>query len=255
MLFRVLSSMISELSERALTLNQVLQLIISEYRIQEFLQEYSDIMIGSYALPVIISGGILILSVVVLFLVVIETIALLALRFAKAGAGFVKVIHQIYMAVCIIYLIMFAYSVFEYVRNRSSILKSLAGSKAAMQETEIILIIFDVICLTVLLLHLCYHKDIAMAMETVSYEIKTETQGHFKRTHLSGISFLFGLPYVLLVFLLIERVSSGYLDLSERIGETLLSGWIYLGGIIILILKHYAVCFCYRNLKQSRGDH
>ena len=201
MLFRLISPVIGELSKGAMDLNQLLQIIVSEYGVQDaFLQEYSGIMIGSLALPFIIYGGILLLTVVALLLVVIETVALLALRFAKAGAGFVKVIHQIYMGVCIIHLIMFAYTVFEYIRNRSAILKTVEGSEAAVLGIDISMGIIAVIYLIVLLLHLCYHKDIARAMKTVGYEIETETQGYFKRTHLSGISFLFGLPYVLLIF-------------------------------------------------------
>ena len=39
------------------------------------------------------------------------------LRFARAGAGFVKVTHQIYMGVCIIHLVFFGYSVFDYLQD------------------------------------------------------------------------------------------------------------------------------------------
>ena len=116
-------------------------------------------------------------------------------------------------------------------------------------------IILGILTLIIVLLNLCYHKDIAMAMGTVAYEIETGKQGILKRTHLSGISFLFSLPYalcVLSVVFAIIGIRDGSITLQDgyklSIGQEILS----ISIPVILMIKHLSVCFCNRNLKRAR---
>ena len=62
---------------------------------------------------------------------------------------------------------------------------------AAWPILLIVSIVVCIICFIVLMMHLCYHKNIAMAMTTIDYEIAENKPGKLKRTHLSGISLKF----------------------------------------------------------------
>jgi len=190
-LFRLLAPVFAELTKGALDINHVLQLFSSEYGISQL---PTNELIGGVALPFIVWIGTIIVIIIHFLLVVIEALALLVLRIIKKGAAFIKVIHQIYMGVCLINLVFFGIYAYQYYRKLN----------AMQSDTRLSIptLIFAVICLISLLLSFCYHKDIAMAMDTVAYETATGNLGKLRRTHLSGISFIFSLPYFLLILLI-----------------------------------------------------
>ena len=253
-LFHILRIFVPELgtlTKGSLDLNKLLQMFIAEYELPaEMFNEYQGEAIAGMALPFVLWGGFILVIVIGLVLVVIEAIALLSLRFAQTGAGFVKVIHQIYMVVCALYLALFVYSTIEFFRFS----RSLADPDERM-AANIVYIVFAVISLIVLLLHLCYHKDIAMAMKTVKYEVNTGKQGILRKTHLSGISFIFGLPYVLIIIstllMMNEARNQGY-SISQSFEMTWQQYLLMFGLPAVLFIKQLSICFCNRNLKRAR---
>ena len=176
----------------------------------------------------------------ILALIIVEAIALLSLRFAQKGAGVVSVIHRIYMLVCFLILACF----FLLTLNNFFLLG----------ETGFAVISY-LIALLLLVLDLCYHKDIALAMETVKYEANTGRQGILQKTHLSEISFILGLPHVLsilfgLIMLIVARNQSA--SLSQNNEVTLQQCLLMFGLPAILFIKQLSICFCNRNLKRAR---
>ena len=251
-LIRMLAPVIGNISKGAVDLNHLLQTVVKQYGFQNsFLDQYSRIMIGSVALPVIVYGGVFLLIAIGLLLVVIEMIALLTLRFARAGAGFVKAIHLIYMGVCIVHFLLLIYSVVEYLQYRPALVNAANGLKDDLFAFEMTLIIIAVIIFIIILLQLCYHLDIVKAMSTVAYEIETGTRGDFDRTHLSGISFLFAVPYVVLILIVTVGIVNGDVSLTQKTGAAQIQNWISVAVIGILALKQFGICFCYRNLKRA----
>ena len=89
----------------------------------------------------------------------------------------------------------------------------------------------------IFLLLFCYHKDIARVMTTVDANIKG-IEHKMKRTHLSGISFLFGLFMALILFV--------SFTLENKTTET----WIGIVGILGITLKQFLVSINNRNIKQ-----
>ena len=253
-IFRLFAPAAVLLTKGALDFNQALQMVAAEYGIPEAaLEAYRGIAIGGMALPYAVWGGFLLVIIIGLLLVVIEAIALLLLRTAHKGAGFIRVIHQIYLGVCILYLVLFAYSTFEFFRFSQGL-----QSQTERTAANIVFIIFGVIYLIVLLLHLCYHKDIVMAMGTVQYEVETGRQGELRRTHLSGISYIFSFPYILFIILIViwmAEIKSGKVSLPEAYEayEITLTQYLSMIGVpVIMIIKHLSVSFCNRNLKRAR---
>lgn len=248
-IFRLLSPVIAEFAKGTFDVMRTLELFFKELGLQTLgFDMFSDVLIPGVALPLIAYVGIFILTIAVLILIVIEAIALLALRFAKNGASLVKVIHQIYLLVCIISLLNFVYAVIMFVRQSSDLFKIVVGTDDSMIGWNIALITIAIIILISLLLQLFYHKDIVMAMTTVKYEISTGQQGELRKTHLSGISFLFALPYMFLVLAGIIGVLNNSAGKSEK--SQVLIGLII---PIIAMLKYLSVCFCNRNLKRARS--
>jgi len=183
---------------------------------------------------------------------VIEALALIALRIAEKGARFIRVIHQIYMGVYIIHVVLLGISCYQLLTFNPT---GNATTRTAVVTLSLPVIILGIIALIILLLNLCYHKDIAMAMGTVAYEVETGKLGKLRRTHLSGISFLFGLPYLLSVIsiiLVIIGIRDGSVSLPE--GYSLSTFQAISAAIVpfILMVKHLSVCFCNRNLKRAR---
>ena len=250
-IIRMISPVITLLGKGALDLNQMMQMMASEFGFPAILMDtYSVAVIGGLALPFVFWGGLLAIVIIGLSLVVIEAIALLMLRISWKGAGIIRIVHQIYLGVSILYLMLFAYSVYEFFRFRQTL-----QSESEIITATILFIIFGVICLIALLLHLCYHKDIAMAMKTVMYEVETGNQGNLRRTHLSGISFIFSLPYVWLLILFvigIYGIQTGKSLLPAGYEITIQQYITLIGVPVILIVKHLCVSFCNRNLKRAR---
>ena len=217
-LLRVMGLLFTAMAKGALDINHALQLFFSEYGIpQQTANELAGLTIGGLALPAAIWVGIYFVIIAGLLLVVIEALALLTLRIAKRGAVFVRVIHQVYMGICIVHLVLLGVSCYRLFTFNPT---SDSTVRAVTLAWSYSFIIWGIITLIIVLLNLCYHKDIAMAMGTVVYEIETGKVGKLKRTHLSGISFLFSLPYalcVLGVFLAIIGIRDGSISLPEDI--------------------------------------
>ena len=162
------------------------------------------------------------------------------------------VIHQVYMGICIVHLVLLGVSCYRLFTFNPT---SDSTVRAVTLAWSYSFIIWGIITLIIVLLNLCYHKDIAMAMGTVVYEIETGKVGTLKRTPLSGISFLFSLPYalcVLGVFLAIIGIRDGSISLPEGYVLTTSQEISSISIPAILMIKHLSVCFCNRNLKRAR---
>ena len=253
-LFRVFYQMTAVLAARALDITQALQMFLIEYGVpQQTINEITGLTIGGVTLPIIFWFGLFLVIFIGLFLAVIEALVLIALRIAKKGAIFIRVIHQIYMVVYLMYVVLLGiiiYSLFTFKPTGDT------TTREAVLTLRYPLIIVGIIALFFLFLHFCYHKDIAMAMGTVAYEIETGKQGKLRRTHLSGISFLFSLPYVLNVISIIATIIGvRYSSISLPDDYSLSTAQVISAVSIpfIMIVKYLSVCFCNRNLKRARS--
>ena len=92
-------------------------------------------------------------------------------------------------------------------------------------------------------------------MKTVEYEVNTGKQGILRKTHLSGISFIFGLPYVLIIIstllMMNEARNQGY-SISQSFEMTWQQYLLMFGLPAVLFIKQLSICFCNRNLKRAR---
>lgn len=252
-LLRIMGLLLTAMMNGALDINYALQLLFSEYGIPpQTANGLTGLTIGGVALPVVIWAGIFLVIIAGLLLVVIEALALLTLRFTKRGAVFVRVIHQIYMGICIVYILLLGISCYRVFTLDTATDSTV---RAMTQAWSYSFIIWGILALIIILLNLCYHKDIAMAMGTVAYEIETGRQGKLKKTHLSGISFLFSLPYALnaiAILFAIIGMRDGSLHLQEGYNLSIGQAVLLILIPVILMIKHLSVCFCNRNLKRAR---
>ncbi len=259
-ILRVLSLMIAEFSKGSVKLIDLVSLVAKEYNLPGNVTEIvNEAAIGGIVISYIFWGGVMTVIIAGLVLVVLEAIGLLFLRIARKGAGLIKVIHQINMVVWILYMLMVGYSSANSIQMIMKMPEGAARTDAL--TTAIILLVINVI---IFLLNLCYHKDIAMAMTTVKYELETGRQGKLRRTHLSGISFFFCLPYLnAALWMLLGMLGTSGVIL-ESIGVTDIKAsdmagwgvyWVTMIGIpIILAGKNLGVCFCNRNLKLAHKE-
>ena len=255
-IFRMLFPVIDALTKNSMNLDQALQLILSEFGISpSAVDSFTGPVFEAVSFPVIIWGLILLLTIMSLLLVVIEAAALLMLRIVKKGAGTIRAIHLIYMAGSIVSLVLFAYSVFDVVRLYLSRVRAVGQPQDVFLSMGVPLIIVGGICLIILLLNLCYHKDIAMAMRTVAYETQTGKPGRLKKTHLSGISFLFGLPWLLFLFLILAALGPRSRELAASLGRelTVTEKITAIAMPLIMFIKHLSICLCNRNLKRVKS--
>ena len=199
-LFKAISPIIGEVTKGALEVNHALRLFAAEYGVifsADTEKILSDFAVGGFALPIIVWGGLILVITIALILVVVEAIALLEVRVAKKCAGIVKIIHQIYMWINVAALIFLGISIYEYYRFQQSLKGASSTAYNSATVFWVAVIFVCVIYAITIILLLCYHKDIAIAMKTVAYELDTGNQGDFRRTHLSGISIFFSLPFVI----------------------------------------------------------
>lgn len=256
----LLSIVIAGFSMGNMKLIELVSLVAKEYNLPGNVTEiFNEAAIGGIVISNIVWGGVMTVIMAGLVLVVLEAIGLLFLRIARKGAGLIKVIHQIYMVIWLLYLLLLGYSSADSIRT---IMKLPEGdAKTAALTSAIVLLVINVI---ISLLNLCYHKDIAMAMTTVKYELETGRQGKLRRTHLSGISFFFCLPYLNAVLWMILGMigTSGVILESMGLTDVKVSDvagmgvyWITMISIpIILMGKNLGVCFCNRNLKKAHRE-
>ena len=257
-IFRAMVRIIGEVTKGALDVNHALQLFASEYGVtisSDTEKILSDFAVGGFVLSNIIWGGFILVIIIILLLVVVEAIALLEVRIAKKGAGLVKIIHQIYMWVNIGALIFLGISVFEYYKFQQSLkgVSSTAYNSATVLWAAVIFVC--VVYALIFIMLLCYHKDIAIAMKTVAYELNTGNQGAFRRTHLSGISIFFSIPFVLttiaLVFGIIRSLVGGE-SLARTFQVSNVQEGISLVLPVIMMIKYLCIPACYRNLECAR---
>lgn len=250
-LFRLASPAAASLAKGTMTFYEAFRMLAGEYGFPDMLTTVMSVFEGAgLVLPVVIWGGLVIAIVLGLFLILLDAIALLLLRTTYRGAGMIQVIHQFQLCLCVIDHLFFAYLVLAFIRYAMRMQNGTLPSEAL-----IVFFFSAVIYLILLALQLCYHKDISLAMRTVRLELKTGKQSRLRKTHLSGISFLFCVPYVLLLVLMvvvIVEIRSGQTSLPVDTVITLRQYLTTLGVPLILIGKHLSVCFCNRNLKKSR---
>ena len=205
-------------------------------------------VIVEISLPAVFSIGIVFLAVILLIFIMIEGIVLLFLRFGRKGSLTVRFFHQIYMTADILRLLLFGYLVVLYIINYPELSKTAGLEGVLSLGLNITLGITGAVYLILLLLRFCFHKDIVRAMTTVTYEIQTGELGDLKRTHLSGISFIFALPYA--VILLVTAITFPYGDISFN-DEAGILYLVFIGFLLIMMLQYFSICFCNRNLKNA----
>ena len=251
-LIRLISPIVQEAVKGTITLIQGVDIFFKEFGVSMdqltdlFKDQQAEETIINMTMPIVIPVCLLIVTIIGLMLAVVEAVALLMLRFMKAGASAIKVIHQINLFVCIIQMGLFVYGSINWFRDLFDWKKMNLIEAAAWPILLIVSIIVCIICFIVLMMHLCYHKDIAMAMTTIDYEITEDKPGKLRRTHLSGISFWFALGTLAMIiswYGMIQDQSSAYNAKNILLIEA---------PQIIIMLKFFAICFCNHNLKHAR---
>ena len=249
---RVMGTLLSIAVKGALDLSQAIQLILQDSELSQYaMNELSGLNMSGIALPFVLWVGIILVCIAALVLVVAEAIALLMLRIAGKGASFIRVVHFIdmgvWIAVIVVHCVVSVLSVVIFMSQ-----DSLAIDSSNRNLLLVGLIISFVETLIILLLNLCYHKDIAIAMGTVAYEVETGNIGSLKRTHLSGISFVFALFYAIIVLYLVAELDDGLRYLGVSSDDRFALELFIIGVPLVAMAKYLSVCFCNRNLKHAR---
>ena len=196
-----------------------------------------DASISGMIISYYVLAGVLFLIMAGLILDVIEAISLLLLRAARAGASGVKTVHIIHLIFVCIHIVLFGYTIVTYFIENS-------GQRLISMGVFIAFIIPAAIYLVVLILRLCFHKDIIRAMSTVKYECSTGKHGRLIKTHLSGISFIFGFFYALITAIAI------FTELQGK--ATTLSAAAVIVSLLVITTEYFCICACNRNLKLAR---
>ena len=248
-----------ELSKEALEIDHALLLFRAEFGLslsKELNDLLSQLAVGGLVLPYIVWIGTMLIIILSLLLVVIEAFALLEIRIAKKGAGIVKVIHQIYMWINVGALILLGVSVYQYYRYY----KQLYTSSLAYYSTTVFWAVTGTACsisFITFLLRMLYHKDIAIAMKTVVYDLDTGKQGDFRRTHLPGISILFSSPFVVFFIVAVIGIIWNLIHDGGSIEEILRFASrkeiLSVAFSAFSMIKYLCIPVCYRNLECSRG--
>ena len=249
---RVMGALFSIAAKGVLDMSQALQLIFQDSELSQYaMHELSGLTMSGIALPFIFWIGIILVCIAALVLVVAEAIALLLLRIAGKGASFIRVVHFIdmgvWIAVTVMFVIFFVLSFVDIMSQDSAAVDS--------SNRNILLggLIFSLVnTLIILLLNLCYHKDIAIAMGTVAYEVETGDLGQLKKTHLSGISFVFALFYAIIVLFFVSELDDGLRYYGVSSDNRFALEFFIIGTPVVAMAKYLSVCFCNRNLKHAR---
>lgn len=200
-------------------------------------KEFGKSLTSLDALSIISLLFIIVYMMIAPLLSVIDAIGATTLRFKESGAKFIKATHSINALVCFVIVLETVVSIVMLNVNDSKVSSMAGGSKAAVESSILAFSILMGIGAFIFLLLFCYHKDIACAMTTVDDNIKGE-EHKMKKTHLSEISFLFGLFMALILF--------GSFTLENKTVET----WIGIAGIFVITLKQFLVSINNRNLKK-----
>ena len=241
-----------------------------------------------------VAWGIFVLIGIAVFMIILALIdgfASVSLRFTGKGAGVIRKIHLIYAIEAGLYLV---YTVVDFIYYHffvkdaavqtlsaagqaanaaagaagntaagSALQSAGAAASATASLTEAItpnVIMATIVTIIILLIEVCYHKDIAKAMTTVEYETKNGLiDPEFKKTHLSGLSFLLGLPWLFPAFLCVLVLVGGIqgavtntpITADGKVTSAILL-YLVTAWILIFVLKQFAICFCYRNMKRAR---
>ncbi|MBQ8305360.1 MAG: hypothetical protein IJX90_03985 [Blautia sp.] len=242
LLWRTLSPIIKEVMQGSIDFIEILKQLGSELGLTDSIfNGWLDVTTVGMVFSSIMYFGLFIAIVVEMLMIVIESISLLILRVTRSGAAVVKTLHQFYLAFDIVHLLWMGYATFLYFQNNQQ--------NSTGKSLIIALVIIGIVYLIVMLLHICYHKDIAMAMSTVSYEIREGKTGDLKKTHLSGISFLFGTPYMFILVMVVVDMFKAQPSLREMSRGQLA---ITITILAVFVIKHLSICFCNRNLKAAR---
>ena len=259
--FKALAPLFGELAKGTVEFGRMLQILAAGYgmTIPAELQDlFAQAAAAGLILPFIVCAGFVLVFCAGLVLIVFEAVALLEIRVVKKGAGIVRAIHLIYMWLNIGVLILNAYSIFQYLRTGEILRELKQGGGFLLWQPGIILC---VIYILIVILVMCYHKDIAIAMKTVSYELDTGKQGTFKRTHLAGISIFFSIPFVIsvigCVIWLVRGISGGTgvdIFMQSVIRTYGMQAVLALPLSVLLMIKYFCIPACCRNLECARGE-
>lgn len=167
----------------------------------------------------------------------LDALSIISLLFIIVYMMIAPLLSVIDALVCFVIVLETVVSIVMLNVNDSKVSSMAGGSKAAVESSILAFSILMGIGAFIFLLLFCYHKDIACAMTTVDANIKGE-EHKMKKTHLSEISFLFGLFMALILF--------GSFTLENKTVET----WIGIAGIFVITLKQFLVSINNRNLKK-----
>ena len=232
-------------AQQAKVLGQDLTAIIESFDANELLQP-AQMLTG-----LTLASCILIVLVMMadLLMTLLGAGAAIALCAAGRGARMMRAIHLIRMWA---YVLLGVFGIGSFIVNMVNVSGlQMAGGLLQGQDASVIRVVLAVIAalaLIALLMQIFYHKDIADAMSTVCYETETGiSDGAFRRTHLSGLSFLIGIPWILL---LVSLAAAAF----KEPAQLLKNPYLILTMVLVLAraVKQYSLCFCYRNLKYAR---
>ena len=191
---------------------------------------------------------ILLLLAAKLILVWLEMGAVISLCASGRGARLIRLIHLIRMSAALVVTLVTVLWFVSAMMNPAAFQRS--GLLKGQDESvvRVALAVVEIILLLCCLLVVFYHKDVAEAMSTAAYEAETGIiDGSFRKTHLSGISFVLGIPWIaLLAAAVMVIIPDPRLLMQGPMAGT------FLTLAVARAILHYAVSFCYRNMKRAR---
>ncbi len=210
----------------------------------DFSSEYTDYLLNNFILPAAVFILVFLAVLISMALNVVETVILVVVRISGKGAGAILGFHVVQMIFTTFYMLLYTYGIIDiYRRVRSLRFWEKGAGKAEYQLT--MFVVFLVLFLFILMV-ICYHKDIIKAMRTVSFETHTGRRGYFSPTHLSGISFVFGTPYLIALVIVLYRLTQGNYHFSDDVSYTVVGILIYAAGM----LKFYGISGAYGYMKK-----
>ena len=201
-------------------------------------------------IPMLAVGIAAVLILVPLALIIVDAIASVFLRFFRTGAGTIKVIHLLcFVANLILFIVLlasFVLTMIGFFSLKLPIPEQVKEIGSALPPAAAYGIVFGITAAVILLL-MCYHKDVAQAMKVVSHDIDTGARADMNYTRLPVICI------ILALISLVSIVGAGF--------SGMYSSGLPVGGLALIVLlafsplfgfvKYLLVAVCYMNLMKA----
>lgn len=201
-------------------------------------------------IPMLAVGIAAVLILVPLALIIVDAIASVFLRFFRTGAGTIKVIHLLcFVANLILFIVLlasFVLTMIGFFSLKLPIPEQVKEIGSALPPAAAYGIVFGITAAVILLL-MCYHKDVAQAMKVVSHDIDTGARADMNYTRLPVICI------ILALISLVSIVGAGF--------SGMYSSGLPVGGLALIVLlafsplfgfvKYLLVAVCYTNLMKA----